>query len=352
MLRLVHRQVQRRPPALVGEVGVGAAIEQQLRQLVVAVVDRREQRRPAVLGRLVDVGAGVEQLAGRGDVALARGKRQRREATTAAATRPGHDDFTVVVGHRGTGRRGRRGRSPTPLAPAPAGRRRATTGGPRRSRACGGGRASAPAVAPAAPAPPPRARFGVKALRDAPRSNPFRTPIRAALRRCGRRLGAHVALFASSTARVLTALRHVVARQTGAARLGRHGRRRRRAESPPLRDAAAPTAHISAVVPRSRSLALTSAPLRRAASPPAAARCAPQYISIVSPLGPAALTLAPPSPGGRSAARCRRVPPSPAASRRRGWRHPAWRGTQQASAASSRRVDAQCSAVRRRAAAR
>ena len=58
---VVGGQVERRPAALVGEVHVRAALDQQRRQRVVPVVDRRQQRRPAVLGGLIDVGAGVEQ---------------------------------------------------------------------------------------------------------------------------------------------------------------------------------------------------------------------------------------------------------------------------------------------------
>ena len=78
---VVGRQIERRPAALVGDVGIGALLEQELRQLIVAVVDRGEQRRPAVLGDLIDRRAGVEQ-----QLAPIRG-RLRARRTSAASDR-------------------------------------------------------------------------------------------------------------------------------------------------------------------------------------------------------------------------------------------------------------------------
>ena len=117
---VVGREVQRRPAALVGEVHVGAALDQVGAQLVVAVLRRREQRRPAVFGRLVDVGARVEQQLGRFDVAFARREDKRGQAAAAAAHEAGHDVVRGILSRILCRLRGSRA---TAAAPA-CGRRR------------------------------------------------------------------------------------------------------------------------------------------------------------------------------------------------------------------------------------
>ena len=79
-ITVVRRQIEGRPAALVGDVHVGAALDQIGRQLVVPVVRRGEQRSPAILGRLVHVGASVEQQFGGLRVAFAGRKDQRSQA--------------------------------------------------------------------------------------------------------------------------------------------------------------------------------------------------------------------------------------------------------------------------------
>jgi hypothetical protein len=95
---VVGGKVQRRPPALVGEIHIGAPINQHRRQPVMAVVGRRQQRRPAVLGDLIDVGPGVEQQVRRLEIALTRREHERRQAAAAAPHQSSHDDFGVVGG--------------------------------------------------------------------------------------------------------------------------------------------------------------------------------------------------------------------------------------------------------------
>jgi len=58
---VIGRQIERRPAALVGDVRIGALLEQELGELIVPVVHRGQQRRPAVLGDLVDRRACVEE---------------------------------------------------------------------------------------------------------------------------------------------------------------------------------------------------------------------------------------------------------------------------------------------------
>ena len=61
---VVGGEVERPPAAFVGDVGIGAVIEQIGGQLVVPVLGGGEQRGPAVVGDLIDVGAGVDQNLG------------------------------------------------------------------------------------------------------------------------------------------------------------------------------------------------------------------------------------------------------------------------------------------------
>ena len=76
---VVGGQVQRHPAALVGQVRIGAVLEQIRAELVVAVLRRHQQRAPAVAGRLVDVGAGCEQHLHRLEVVGARRIDERRQ---------------------------------------------------------------------------------------------------------------------------------------------------------------------------------------------------------------------------------------------------------------------------------
>src|SRR6185436_1549974 len=91
------RYVERSPSALVGEIRVGAPVEQERCELIVAVVHRREQRRPSVLGRFVDWRTGVNQQSGGLDVAFARRKHERGQSTTAAANQARDHDLVVIV---------------------------------------------------------------------------------------------------------------------------------------------------------------------------------------------------------------------------------------------------------------
>ena len=178
-----------------------------------------------VLGGLVDVGAGVEQQTRRGDVALARGKRQRREAAPAAADEAGHDDLGVVVGRRGTGRRGRLA-APPPLTGAGTGTGAAAAAGAARAAPRPGAPPArlgpAPAGAPAAAtrAAAARAVRGERVTRRAEIDPVFVLPFELLFVGAAGGLGAHVALLRFFHRAGIDALRHVVARQTGAARLG------------------------------------------------------------------------------------------------------------------------------------
>ena len=109
---IVGREIQGRPAALVGDVGVGAALNQELAQPVVPVVRRGQQRRPAVFGRLVHVGAGVEQDPCRLEIAFAGGKDQRCQPAAAGTNQAGDDHVGVVRvrRRRRCGSRLRRGR--------------------------------------------------------------------------------------------------------------------------------------------------------------------------------------------------------------------------------------------------
>jgi hypothetical protein len=60
-ITIVGGQIERRPSAFVGDVGIGAVIQKIGRQLVVLVLGRGEQRGPAVIGDLIDVSPGFEQ---------------------------------------------------------------------------------------------------------------------------------------------------------------------------------------------------------------------------------------------------------------------------------------------------
>ena len=94
---VVGRQVQRIPAALVGEIGIGPALEEQRPELIVPVVGRHEQRRPSVVGGLVHVGAGIEQHLRGVDVAFARRKHQRRQTAAAATDEAGNDDVLILL---------------------------------------------------------------------------------------------------------------------------------------------------------------------------------------------------------------------------------------------------------------
>ena len=73
----VHGRVERRHAGRVGDVRVGAALEQHRGGVVVRVPDRAHQRRRAVGIRGVDLGAGVEQRRAR--------RRARRRAPRTSA---------------------------------------------------------------------------------------------------------------------------------------------------------------------------------------------------------------------------------------------------------------------------
>ena len=96
---VVGGEIERRPAALVGEVRIGAVLEQVRAELVVAVLRRDEQRAPAVAGGLVDVGAGGEQHLDRLEIVGARRKHQRRQPAAV---------FRLPARVREAGRRSRR----------------------------------------------------------------------------------------------------------------------------------------------------------------------------------------------------------------------------------------------------
>ena len=104
MLRLSVARYSGVQPPLLAVFGVRAAFQQQLAELVMAVVGRGQQRRPPVFRGLIDVGAGIEQQLRRLEIAFASRKHQRRQPTAAAADQAGDDDF-VVVGSSSTAAR-------------------------------------------------------------------------------------------------------------------------------------------------------------------------------------------------------------------------------------------------------
>ena len=79
-IAVVGGQIERRPAAVVGDVGIGAVIEQIGAQLVVAILGRGQQRGPAVVRSLIDVGAGLDQDSGALEAILASRVNQRRES--------------------------------------------------------------------------------------------------------------------------------------------------------------------------------------------------------------------------------------------------------------------------------
>ena len=81
----VENAVERRRAAVAGELGIGAALEQTLREIEVSVDGGDEQRRGAIgRARLVDVGARVEKRHHRVVMAVARGQQQRGQAAVRA----------------------------------------------------------------------------------------------------------------------------------------------------------------------------------------------------------------------------------------------------------------------------
>src|SRR5690606_34584311 len=96
---VVRREIERRPAALVREVHVGAVLDQEFAELVVAVLRRGEQRAPAVTRDLIHVRAGLEQRSRRFEVTRAGRVDERRQlaavglalllAPEAAAPAPG-----------------------------------------------------------------------------------------------------------------------------------------------------------------------------------------------------------------------------------------------------------------------
>jgi hypothetical protein len=95
-IAVVGGEIQGRLAALVREVDVGAALDQQPGQPIVPVVDGREERRPPILGLLVDVRVRVEERACRVDVALARGKDERRQAAPTGTHETAYHDGVIV----------------------------------------------------------------------------------------------------------------------------------------------------------------------------------------------------------------------------------------------------------------
>ena len=97
---IVGGEIERRPAAFVGEIRIGAVIEQIRGEFVVAVLRRGEQRGPAVVGGLVDIGAGGHQIDRALKAAFARGENQRGHA--AAVFGCGSAEESEIVGHRGS----------------------------------------------------------------------------------------------------------------------------------------------------------------------------------------------------------------------------------------------------------
>ena len=60
-IAVVGGEIERRPPAFVGEIHIGAVLQQKRAELVVAILRRHQQGAPAVAGNLVDVRSGRQQ---------------------------------------------------------------------------------------------------------------------------------------------------------------------------------------------------------------------------------------------------------------------------------------------------
>ena len=78
---IVGREIERRPAALVGEIRIGAVVEQLRGQLVVPVLGRGQQRSPAVVGGLIDIRARRNQI-------LAHSRHPSRAANTSGVRPP------------------------------------------------------------------------------------------------------------------------------------------------------------------------------------------------------------------------------------------------------------------------
>ncbi len=112
----IDRRIERRAAVRIGNVRVRAAIEQQRRQIVMAIDDGDQQRARRVGACLVDVGAAVEQRARGVELALARREqerghaarrpplllrgRRRRQRRVRAAGKQQRDDFGMAFGRR------------------------------------------------------------------------------------------------------------------------------------------------------------------------------------------------------------------------------------------------------------
>ena len=96
---VVGGEVERTPAAVVGEIRIGAVVEQPGGQFVVPVLGCGEERTPAVEGGLIDIGAGCNQIDRAIEASFASGEYQRGQA--AAVFGSGSAEESEIVGDRG-----------------------------------------------------------------------------------------------------------------------------------------------------------------------------------------------------------------------------------------------------------
>ena len=107
---VVGGEIERHPAAFVGQVRIGAVIEQIRAELVVPVLRRDEQRGPAVAGRLIDVRAGRQQHLHRLEIVGARRDDERRQLPAvfrrrSAAAKRRNEGVVVLIGAVGVSAR-------------------------------------------------------------------------------------------------------------------------------------------------------------------------------------------------------------------------------------------------------
>ncbi len=81
-IAVVGGKIERRPPAFVGEIHIGAVVQQKRSQLVVPILRRHQQRAPAIAGDLVDVRSRRQQDFDGIEIVGANRIDQRRQTTT------------------------------------------------------------------------------------------------------------------------------------------------------------------------------------------------------------------------------------------------------------------------------
>src|SRR6516162_2630291 len=124
---VVGGEVTRRPPAMVGEIDIGAVIDQIGSEPIIAILRGDEQGAPAVAGDLVDVSTGSQQHLHRVQIIGADGIDQRRQSAAVLGSRPapeakgGHRGIVVLIKALIDAVRRSTGRSPAASSTAAAG---------------------------------------------------------------------------------------------------------------------------------------------------------------------------------------------------------------------------------------